>query len=789
MTDHQYSDDDLELDLQWWAAANYLTVAQIYLQDNTLLREPLQAKHIKPRLLGHWGTSPGLSMIYTLLNRHIVATDADWLYVTGPGHGGPALVASTYLEGTYSEIYPDIPADGEGIHRMCRRFSAPGGVPSHVSVQTPGSIHEGGELGYALAHAAGAAFDHPDLLVACVIGDGEAETGPLSGSWKLPAFLNPRRDGAVLPILHVNGAKIAGPTVYGRSSDEDVKAFLSGQGWDPVVVSGDDPGAVFPQLYRAIVNAHNTIRDRQAKARGGEEWSGKWPAIVLRTPKGWTGPHTVDGKLVEGTHWAHQVPLSGVRTNEAHLRQLEEWMRSYRPDELFDANGSLRPDLAALAPAGDKRMGSTPYANGGRLRVDLPMPALEKYALPIESPGSTFHETTRVLGELLRDVYAATETDDGGGIFRLFCPDETSSNRLGAVFETTERCWQLPITEFDDGLSTDGRVMEVLSEHLCEGWLEGYLLSGRHGMFASYEAFAMVSVSMLIQHAKWLQHAVELPWRAPVASLNVLLTSTCWRNDHNGFSHQGPGMIDAVIPLAPSVIRVWLPPDSNTLLSISDHCLRSTDHVNLIVVDKQPHLQYLTLEQAHAHCAAGASVWEWAGTEVHGEEPDVVLAAAGDVPTQEILAAAQLLREHTPDLRVRVVNVVDLMALLTPTEHPHGFGERIFLDLFTAQTDVVFAFHGYSRAIHELMHGRPSPERFHVRGFSEQGTTTTPFDMVVLNKMSRYHLVIEALRRSKRRTAGSPELAEFCRSQLEKHSRYIVEHLEDMPEIENWTWS
>ena len=789
MTDHQYSDDDLELDLQWWAAANYLTVAQIYLKDNTLLREPLQAKHIKPRLLGHWGTSPGLSMIYTLLNRHIVSTDADWLYVTGPGHGGPALVASTYLEGTYSEIYPDVPADGEGIHRMCRRFSAPGGVPSHVSVQTPGSIHEGGELGYALAHAAGAAFDHPDLLVACVIGDGEAETGPLSGSWKLPAFLNPRRDGAVLPILHVNGAKIAGPTVYGRSSDEDVKAFLGGQGWDPVVVEGDDPGTVFPELYRAIVNAHNMIRDRQVKARAGEEWSGKWPAIVLRTPKGWTGPHTVDGKLVEGTHWAHQVPLSGVRTNEAHLRQLEEWMRSYRPDELFDEAGSLREDLAALAPVGDKRMGSTPYANGGRLRVDLPVPALEKYALPIESPGSTFHETTRVLGELLRDIYAATETDDGGGIFRLFCPDETSSNRLGAVFETTERCWQLPITEFDDGLSPDGRVMEVLSEHLCEGWLEGYLLSGRHGMFASYEAFAMVSVSMLIQHAKWLQHAVELPWRAPVASLNVLLTSTCWRNDHNGFSHQGPGMIDAVIPLAPSVIRVWLPPDSNTLLSISDHCLRSTDHVNLIVVDKQPHLQYLTLEQAHAHCAAGASVWDWAGTEIHGEEPDVVLAAAGDVPTQEILAAAQLLREHTPDLRVRVVNVVDLMALLTPTEHPHGFGERIFLDLFTAQTDVVFAFHGYSRAIHELMHGRPSPERFHVRGFSEQGTTTTPFDMVVLNKMSRYHLVIEALRRSKRRTAGSPELAEFCRAQLEKHSRYIVEHLEDMPEVENWTWS
>lgn len=789
MTDHHYSEDQLALDLKWWAAANYLTVAQIYLKDNTLLREPLRAEHIKPRLLGHWGTSPGLSMIYTLLNRHIVTTDADWLYVTGPGHGGPALVASTYLEGTYSEIYPEVSDDAEGIHRMCRRFSAPGGVPSHVSVQTPGSIHEGGELGYALAHASGAAFDHPNLVVACVIGDGEAETGPLSGSWKLPAFLNPRRDGAVLPILHVNGAKIAGPTVYGRSSDEDIQAYLGGQGWAPIVVSGDDPDVVFPQLYQAISQAHEKIREMQGAARRGDEWTGSWPAIVLRTPKGWTGPHTVDGILVEGTHRAHQVPLSGVRTNESHLRQLEEWMRSYRPDELFDANGSLVADLAALSPAGDKRMGSTPYANGGRLRVDLPMPPLEKYALPIQSPGSTFHETTRVLGELLRDIYAATETEDSGGIFRLFCPDETSSNRLGAVFETTDRCWQLPITDYDDGLSADGRVMEVLSEHLCEGWLEGYLLSGRHGMFASYEAFAMVSVSMLIQHAKWLQHAVDLPWRASVASLNVLLTSTCWRNDHNGFSHQGPGMIDAVIPLAPSVIRVWLPPDSNTLLSISDHCLRSTDHVNLIVVDKQPHLQYLTLEQAHEHCAAGASVWEWAGTEARGQEPDVVLAAAGDVPTQEILAAAQLLRDHTPELITRVVNVVDLMALLTPTEHPHGFGERVFLDLFTAQTDVVFAFHGYSRAVHELIHGRPSPERFHVRGFSEQGTTTTPFDMVVLNKMSRYHLVIEALRRSKRRPAGASELAEFCRTQLEKHSRYIVEHLEDMPEVENWTWS
>ncbi|MFE7422681.1 phosphoketolase [Rhodococcus sp. NPDC057529] len=789
-SDGHYSDADLESDLRWWAAANYLTVAQIYLQDNTLLREPLRPEHIKPRLLGHWGTSPGLSMVYALLNRLIRRTDTDCLYVTGPGHGGPALVAATYLEGTYSEVYPGVSRDAAGIHRLCRQFSTPGGIPSHVSVQTPGSIHEGGELGYALAHAAGAAFDHPNLLVACVIGDGEAETGPLSASWKLPAFLNPERDGAVLPILHVNGAKIAGPTVHGRSSDADLEAFLGGQGWAPVVVSGDDPRQVFPALHRALTDAHTAIADLRREARAGRRSAARWPAIVLRTPKGWTGPRTVDGVLVEGTHRAHQVPLSGVRTDEAHLRQLEEWMRSYRPDELFDSSGALVPDLVRLAPQGDKRMGSSPYANGGRLRANLPVPPLEKYALPIEEPGTTHHETTRVLGELLRDLYTATTTPDGGGYFRLFCPDETSSNRLGAVFEVTDRCWQLPVTDYDDGLSARGRVMEVLSEHLCEGWLEGYLLSGRHGLFASYEAFAMVSVSMLVQHTKWLQHAVDLPWRAPVASLNVLLTSTCWRNDHNGFSHQGPGMIDAVIPLAPDVVRVWLPPDSNTLLSIADHCLRSTDHVNLVVVDKQPHLQYLTLAEAHAHCAAGASVWEWAGTESSaGTEPDVVLAAAGDVPTQEILAAAQLLREHTPELVTRVVNVVDLMGLLTPTEHPHGFDARTFLDLFTADTHVVFAFHGYSRAIHELMHGRPAPDRFHVRGFSEQGTTTTPFDMVVLNRMSRYHLALAALRRTRREPAGATELADFCLRQLERHGEYVVAHLEDMPEVRDWTWS
>ncbi|MCZ4558056.1 phosphoketolase family protein [Rhodococcus maanshanensis] len=794
MADQYYPDAELDLDLRWWAAANYLTVAQIYLRDNALLREPLRAEHIKPRLLGHWGTSPGLSAIYAVLNRHIRRTDANWLYVTGPGHGGPALVAATYLEGTYLQIYPQVSADAAGIERLCRQFSAPGGVPSHVSVQTPGSIHEGGELGYALAHAAGAAFDRPDLLVACVIGDGEAETGPMSASWKLPAFLNARRDGAVLPILHLNGAKIAGPTVLGRSADTDVAAYLSGQGWAPVFVDGDDPRLVFRALAAAVDAAHESITAIQRAARAGTASADtpRWPAIVLRTPKGWTGPHTVDGVLVEGTHRAHQVPLSAVRTNPAHLAQLERWMRSYRPDRLFDENGTLAAELAALAPAGDKRMGSTPYANGGRLRRALPVPPLERYALDVPAPGTTVHETTRVLGELLRDIYAEGTRSDGGGDFRLFCPDETASNRLGAVFETTDRCWQLPVTDHDDGLGPDGRVMEVLSEHLCQGWLEGYLLAGGHGMFASYEAFAMVSVSMLIQHAKWLQHALTLPWREPVSSLNVLLTSTCWRNDHNGFSHQGPGMIDAAIPLSPEVVRIWLPPDSNTLLSIADHCLRSTDHVNLIVVDKQPHLQYLSLEEADRHCAAGASVWRWAGTEEDGagrpDEPDVVLAAAGDVPTQEILAAAELLRVWVPYLRVRVVNVVDLMALMPQDVHPHGFTDESFAELFTEDTDVVFAFHGYSRAVHQLLHGRPNADRFHVRGFNEQGTTTTPFDMVVLNRMSRYDLVLEALRRARRVPQRGDELARYCRAQLERHRDYVIAHLEDMPEVRDWTW-
>ncbi|ERB51788.1 phosphoketolase family protein [Rhodococcus erythropolis] len=794
-TDLAYTADELDLDLRWWSAANYLTVAQIYLQENALLQEPLQVEHIKPRLLGHWGTSPGLSMIYAILNRQIKNTDSNWLLVTGPGHGGPAIVASIYLEGTYSQVYPRISSDSAGIRLLCRQFSTPGGIPSHVSVQTPGSVHEGGELGYALMHAAGAAFDHPDLTVACVIGDGEAETAPLAGSWKLPAFLNARRDGAVLPILHLNGAKISGPTVLGRTDDENISRFLTSQGWSPIFVEGDQPELVFPKLQAAVRQSHEDIRRIQKSARSGRPAPDiMWPAIVLRTPKGWTGPHIVDGHLIEGTNRSHQVPIAQVRTNPDHLRQLEKWMRSYKPETLFDANGSLLKELRDLAPEGDLRLGATPYANGGRLSVPLRVPPLEDYALDIESPGTTLHATTKPLGELIRDIYRLDTGDsDGGGTFRLFCPDETTSNKLGAVFEATDRCWQLPVADFDDSFGSDGRVMEVLSEHLCEGWLEGYLLTGRHGIFASYEAFAMASVSMLVQHSKWLQHAAGLEWREPVSSLNVLLTSTCWRNDHNGFSHQGPGVIDAVIPLSPEVIRVWLPPDANTLLAVSEHCLVSRDHVNLIVADKQEHLQYLTLAEARVQCAAGVSVWKWAGTEIvdsnYTTDPDVVLAAAGDVPTQEILAAADLLRRWIPNLRVRVVNVIDLMALLPREVHPHGLSEASFIDMFTRSVDVIFAFHGYSRAVHQLLHGRTGAERFHVRGYNEQGTTTTPFDMVVLNEMSRYHLVLEALRRARRVTDHSIELSAYCTSQLDRHKQYIVEHFEDMPEVRDWVWS
>ncbi|HVV89221.1 MAG TPA: phosphoketolase family protein [Solirubrobacterales bacterium] len=778
--------DEAELDrlLAYWEAANYLTVGQIYLQANPLLREPLRPEHIKPRLLGHWGTSPGLNLVYAQLDRMIAATGDDVLFVAGPGHGGPAVVANVYLEGTYSEIYPEVSADEAGLLRLVRQFSTPGGIPSHVSVPTPGSIHEGGELGYALVHAFGAAFDHPDLIVACVIGDGEAETAPLEGSWKGIRFLNPARDGAVLPILHLNEFKISGPTVLGRAREEEVTTLLAGHGYAARVVAGSDPRAVHRDFAVALAGCRAEIRAIQAAARSGDAAAARrptWPAIVLRTPKGWTGPRVVDGVQVEGTFRAHQVPLGQVRENPEHLAMLERWMRSYRPEEHFDERGRLRGAAATLAPRGEKRMGATSYANGGRRLVPLEIPDPAGHAIAVESPGAERAESTRRLGELLRDLYSANAA---AANFRLFCPDETNSNRLGAVFEVEDRCL-MDAAPGDEHVAPDGRVMEVLSEHNCQGWLEGYLLSGRHGLFATYEAFAMVSASMAIQHAKWLEEMRRLDWRAPVGSLNVLLTSTCWRNDHNGFSHQGPGLIDTMISLRGEVVRVYFPPDANTLLTVADHCLRSRDYVNLIVIDKQPQLQYLSYEAAVEHARAGASRWDWAGNRP--EQPDVVLAAAGDIPTMEIVAAAELLRRHTPELRVRVVNVVDLMTLFPRDVHPHGLAEEEFEGLFGSDLEVVFAFHGYARALHQLIHGRPHPGRFHVRGFSEQGTTTTPFDMVVLNGMSRYHLALMALERAPRRPADAGRLEAHCHAMLARHHSYVREHLEDMPEVRDWT--
>jgi xylulose-5-phosphate/fructose-6-phosphate phosphoketolase len=778
----ELTDPELDGLIAYWEAANYLTVAQIYLQDNALLREPLRPEHVKPRLLGHWGTSPGLNLVYAQLNRLIRETRDEVLYVAGPGHGGPALVANVYLEGTYSEIYPEVSADSTGLRRLVRQFSTPGGIPSHVSVPTPGSIHEGGELGYALVHAFGAAFDNPNLLVACVIGDGEAETAPLEGSWKGVRFLNPARDGAVLPILHLNENKISGPTVLGRAPDEEVSQLLAGHGYECRFVSGSDPRKVHREFAAVLDESHAAIAAIKGDARSGRASSRpRWPAIVLRTPKGWTGPKEVDGVPVEGTYRAHQVPLKGVRENPEHLAMLEAWLRSYLPEERFDEAGRLAPALASLAPEGDRRMGATPHANGGRRLVALDLPDPSRYALEVRRPGSEHAESTRRLGELLRDVYSANRSN-----FRLFCPDETNSNRLGAVFEVENRCLMDARPE-DESISPEGRVMEVLSEHNCQGWLEGYLLSGRHGLFATYEAFAMVSASMAIQHTKWLEEMRRLEWRAPVASLNVLLTSTCWRNDHNGFSHQGPGLIDTMISLRGEVVRIYFPPDANSLLSVADHCLSSRNYVNLIVQDKQPQLQYLGYEEARAHAAAGASRWGWASSD-GGVDTDVVLGCAGDIPTQETLAAAWLLRRHTPELKVRVVNVIDLMVLFPREAHPHGLPDERFVELFGQDDEVVMAFHGYARALHQLLHGRPHPARFHVRGFNEQGTTTTPFDMVVMNRMSRYHLALEALRRARRAPAGAGELEEHCNEMLERHRSYVREHLEDMPEIRDWTW-
>src|SRR5882762_1219497 len=709
----------------WWRAANYLSVGQIYLYDNPLLEKPLKLAHLKPRLLGHWGTTPGLNFIYAHLNRIIKEQDLNMIYITGPGHGGPGLVANAWLEGTYSEVYPGIAQDEDGMKRLFKQFSFPGGIPSHVAPETPGSIHEGGELGYALSHAFGAAFDNPDLLVACVVGDGEAETGPLATSWHSNKFLHPAHDGAVLPILHLNGYKIAGPTVLARVPHDELEALLRGYGYKPHFVEGSDPKAMHQLMAATLDRVTAEIRrlQREARTKGFKERP-CWPMIVLRTPKGWTGPKVVDGQPVEGTFRAHQVPLPNVRENPEHLRLLEVWMKSYRPGELFDDEGRLVPTLAALVPKGDRRMGANPHANGGKLLVGLDLPDFTEYSIAVTRPGVARHESTRQLGKMMRDIFTRNARRRN---FRLFCPDETNSNRLGDVFAVEKRCSMDTVLATDDHVSPDGRVMEILSEHNCQGWLEGYLLTGRHGLFATYEAFAMVSASMTVQHAKWLTEANQLDWRAPMASLNILLTSTCWRNDHNGFSHQGPGLIDVVLSKKGTVSRIYLPPDANCLLSVADHCFRSRNYVNLIVIDKQPQLQWLDMTSAIEHCARGASVWSWAGND-EGKNPDVVLAAAGDIPTLETVAAAWLLRRFAPQLRVRVVNVVDLMTLFARRFHPHGLEEAAFVELFTRDAPVVFAFHGYQRAIHEIVHGRPRADRFHVRGFNEEGTTTTPFD-------------------------------------------------------------
>jgi xylulose-5-phosphate/fructose-6-phosphate phosphoketolase len=776
--------DDLERLDTWWRAANYLTVGQIYLQANPLLREPLKPEHIKPRLLGHWGTSPGLSFVYAHLSRLIRHTGQETIYLAGPGHGGPALVAAGYLEGTYTDIYPRVTQDAEGMRVLFRQFSSPGGIPSHVSVTTPGSIHEGGELGYVLMHAFGAVFDNPDLLAVAVVGDGEAETGPLEGSWKGISFLNPVHDGAVLPILHLNGAKISGPTVLARKDPEEVRSLLRGHGYEVIEVGGDDLPGMHHRFAEALAHAWGRIREIQDSARDGS-WDGTmpdWPMIVLRTPKGWTGPDQVDGVQVQGTWRAHQVPLAGVRDNPEHLALLEQWMRSYRPEELFDETGAPVGTVRDQAPQGDLRMSATPHANGGLLTRDLDLPDFRDYAVEVKRAGAEHAESTRRLGEMIRDIYRRNPDR-----FRLTCPDETNSNRLGAVFEASDRAFMERVYPGDVAIGPDGRVMEVLSEHNCHGWLEGYTLTGRHGMFATYEAFAMVSASQTVQHGKWLEEAAHLPWRAKVPSLNVLLTSTAWRNDHNGFSHQGPGLIQVVLTQRGTVSRIYLPPDANCLLSVADHCFRSRSYINLIVIDKQPQLQYLSLDDAIEHCARGAGVWDWAGTDDGTSDPDIVLACAGDVVTMETVAAAQILKERLPGFKVRVVNVVDLLGLIRPKDHPHGMSETMFTELFTDTVDVIFAFHGYPGAIHQVVHGRPDADRFRVRGFIEEGTTTTPFDMTVRNKASRYHLVMDAINNTKRLPRGASDLKAWCESQLRRHESYVVEHLEDMPEVRDWT--
>ena len=769
----------------YWRAANYLSVGQIYLRDNPLLRVPLTLDHVKPRLLGHWGTTPGQNFIYVHLNRVIRERTLNAIYIAGPGHGGPALVANTYLEGTYSEVYPRITRDEAGLKRLFRQFSFPGGIPSHVAPETPGSIHEGGELGYSLSHAFGAAFDNPDLLVACVIGDGEAETGPLATSWHGNKFLDPVHDGAVLPILHLNGYKIANPAVLARIGRVELEQLLSGYGYAPHFVEGDQPEAMHRLMAETLDQVIAEIADIQEAARsGGVTARPRWPMIVLKTPKGWTGPKVVDGLPVEGTYRAHQVPLSEPRKHPGHLELLDGWMRSYRPEELFDEAGSLIPELAALAPEGARRMGSNPHANGGGLLVDLTMPDYRDHAVAVPEPGGVDNEDTKTAGEFLRDVIRLNR---GRRNFRIFGPDETASNRLTAVLEATDKQWEAEVVATDDHLATEGRVVEMLSEHQCEGWLEGYLLTGRHGLFNCYEAFIHIIDSMFNQHAKWLKVTRGIPWRRPIASLNILLSSHVWRQDHNGFTHQDPGFIDHVVNKKAEVVRVYLPPDTNTLLSTVDHCLRSRHYVNVIVASKHPSPQWLGIAAAEAHCRAGIGAWSWASTD-GGGEPDLVLACAGDVPTLEALAAAQILHDRLPGLKVRVVNVVDLMKLQPRSEHPHGLSDPEFDALFTRDKPVIFAHHGYPWLIHRLTYRRTNHANIHVRGYKEEGTITTPFDMAVLNELDRFHLVSDAIDRLPHPGPAAPQVRAAMPAKLAEHRGYIVEHGEDMPEILDWRW-
>ena len=770
---------------RYWRAANYLSVGQIYLRDNPLLRESLRIEHVKPRLLGHWGTTPGLNFIYLHMNRLIREHDLNAIYIAGPGHGGPGMVANTYLEGSYTELFPDISQDTEGMKRLFRQFSWPGGIPSHAAPETPGSIHEGGELGYSLLHAYGAVLDNPDLFVCCVVGDGEAETGPCATSWHSNKFLNPQHDGVVLPVLHLNGYKIAGPTVLARLPNQELIDLFVGYGYRPYFVEGREPEIMHRLMAETLDKVLLEIRQIQNEARShGFSIRPQWPMIILRTPKGWTGPKVVDGLPIEGTFRAHQVPVTDLESKPEHLKILEQWMKSYKPEELFDKNGKIIPELAALAPKGKRRMGMNPHANGGLLLQDLKLPDFRRYAVKVPKPGTVNEESTRILGSLLRDVLKENETARN---FRIMGPDETASNRLSAVFDVTGRESTAQILPTDEHVSPDGRVMEVLSEHMCQGWLEGYLLTGRHGFFSCYEAFIHIVSAMFNQHAKWLKVTRQIPWRKPIASLNYLLTSHVWRQDHNGFSHQDPGFIDHVMNKKAEVVRVYPPPDANTLLSVADHCLRSRNYVNVIVAGKQPELQWLDMEAAIRHCTAGIGIWEWASND-RGKDPDVVLACAGDVPTLEILAAASFLRKYLPELKVRVVNVVDLMKLQPPGEHPHGLTDEAFDGIFTTNKPVIFAYHGYPWLIHRLCYRRHNHDNFHVRGYKEEGTTTTPFDMVVLNNMDRFQLAIDAIHRLPKPPDAAQATIQLLQAKLAEHHDYVREHGEDMPEVRDWRW-